>query len=767
VHSARKTVGPRPAGVIAGAVVMVVAAALITWKVIAQITAGPEWDTYAFLANAAEFAGKGFGYTELHRPPVLSFLTSLVFRAVGLRIEAIQWVDGALTLSGIGAVYLLMRRRFDPVFSAAGALMLLAVAPLWSFLGVGYTDTAAVALCAWLLLVLIKATEENPYWFLAAGPLFVAATMTRYTALLFAFACIVWLGFRASFFRHAWTLLISAALGAALYLPAALYYLRNFGEAFFPFIVAFGFTEAVAVPGGEVTSDSAANYLLRAPVLLGPPAIAILTVFVLLVAFSAILTVLGSHVERTRPGFRRFVFAALWVAPAVFAQMRGGMVLRQMTIPVAVFGLWRVFAERDPRNRTTALAALDATMVAWLAIYVDFHGHQQFLVARYFIAMAVPLVYLLVRGWDLAAARLADALAADNREKSAVVRWVVTGFFVLTVALGLAVTVQSTERTPGEYAAAAKDTSAWLASQPGASDSTVVSDIWPYTAWYLKQHVRPMSSYETSAAYGHELDKSGADYYVTIRPRRFPEFEQGFTARPVTVLARSAEPSSTIPSVQYLGKSWDNYLEQLTDFDFNLMSTAGRYGWEGSAFLDGLTADELAQHDAVAIYGVKWHKRADGERALQSYVEQGGSVVFDGSQNLDDPAYQMGGTVAFDSIVRQETMPADAQVEVDPTFARKHALDPVVASPFINEGGGAWSGASYVERPGTASLKTLATAGGEPVVSYRDVGKGRVYFIGYNLAWHAFNKDNTTEAALIRAVFADAIQHSKAAKESK
>ncbi len=41
---------------------------------------GPLWDTCDFLLYALEFAGKGVGYSNQLRPPVLPFLTSIVFR---------------------------------------------------------------------------------------------------------------------------------------------------------------------------------------------------------------------------------------------------------------------------------------------------------------------------------------------------------------------------------------------------------------------------------------------------------------------------------------------------------------------------------------------------------------------------------------------------------------------------------------------------------------------------------------------------------------
>ncbi len=752
------------AGVIGAAVVVVAAVGLIAWKVSIAVHVGPGWDTYAFLANAADFAGKGFGYIEPHRPPALPLLVSWVFRVTGeLDTSVIQWVDGALTLSGVLAFYWLLRRRFDVVFAGAGALAILAVAPLWEYVGVGYTDSAAIAICTWLLLVLIKATEDNPAWFLLAGPLFVAATMTRFTAILFAFACLVWLAFRASFFRHAWTIAVSAFLGILVYLPAGSYYHRTFGDALFPFIVAFGFSENVTTPGGEGATSSALYYLSRMPVFLAPEPLVILTVFVLLVAVAALVTATGGYFESNRPGARRIALAVLGALPALFAQLRGGMMLRQLTIPVAVFSVWRMLAPRDEHGRTTAHAALDAVMLAWLAIYVDFHGHQAILVPRYFIPMALPIIYFVLRGWEIAGARLAAAASPDRPSRAAFLRHGAGVLVAAFVAASLIVTMAVTPTEPDALVISAEQTAAYLADQPGARDSVIYSDLWPLTAWYLRDDIKPMPSFETLPAYGHELAKSNADYFVTLSDLRFDEFSEVDRAPIATVLARSSETSASLPRIQYLGKSWDNYLEQLTGFDFYLMSTAGRYGWEGSSFLDGYASEDLSGFPAVAVYGTKWRSRADGEAALREYVERGGSVVFDASHNLGGVAYSMADTVAFDAIIRRDVLDPTTELTVDPAFLARHELDPVVSSEFVDEGGGVWAGASYVERPGTPPLQVIARAGDKPVIAYRDAGRGRIYFIGYNLAFHAFSKENESEAALIRAVFDDAIAHAEAA----
>jgi hypothetical protein len=49
------------------------------WRVIMHLYLWPAYDTFDLLANAALFAGKGYGYSDLLRPPLLPFLTSIYF----------------------------------------------------------------------------------------------------------------------------------------------------------------------------------------------------------------------------------------------------------------------------------------------------------------------------------------------------------------------------------------------------------------------------------------------------------------------------------------------------------------------------------------------------------------------------------------------------------------------------------------------------------------------------------------------------------------
>ena len=164
---------------------------LIAFKLTIQLAVGADWDTYSFVANAAHWAGKGYGYTELFRPPLISLLASLPMR-LGF--------EGPAVLQSLDAGSRCCRSGRSTCCSAAGSaysaprlavLILLASPPLWRWVGAGYTDLAAMGLCAVSLLFVLKAGDEDARWYIVAFPVFLAAGLMRHTSLLFGFSLAV------------------------------------------------------------------------------------------------------------------------------------------------------------------------------------------------------------------------------------------------------------------------------------------------------------------------------------------------------------------------------------------------------------------------------------------------------------------------------------------------------------------------------------------------------------------------------------------------
>ncbi|MDD3754802.1 MAG: hypothetical protein PHQ17_09635, partial [Methanobacterium sp.] len=93
-------------------VILVLIVGLITYyRLKMHLYLWPAYDTYDLLANAALFAGKGIGYSDLLRPPLLPFLTSIYFMFDGLSITPILVVDGFLCIFGSIGLYLFLKER--------------------------------------------------------------------------------------------------------------------------------------------------------------------------------------------------------------------------------------------------------------------------------------------------------------------------------------------------------------------------------------------------------------------------------------------------------------------------------------------------------------------------------------------------------------------------------------------------------------------------------------------------------------------------------
>lgn len=742
--------------------VLVLSAAAICWKVAMQGRIGPQWDTYAFLCNAAEFAGRSIGYSEPHRPPVMAFLTSLVFRVAPMGEYAIEWVDGALTLLGAGALYALARRRMAGAPAALAALALFVFPPVWEWIGVGYSDTASVSIVILALLVFVKSTEDDPRFYLLAFPVLTVAFVTRYTSLLAVFAVAILLLLRARPFAHARHIAGGIALGFLAYAPVALYYNAAFGDILYPFATAFSAVSEQAARGTTVSVPEPTGWT---------PALVVACTGIGMVALAGLWARIRGSLRKPS-GAGRVLVTAGAVALAVAAQFGGGVVARQISIGVAMLAVFRLAAPRqdDQPDRTTASAALDAAFLCLLLAYVDFHGHQPVKVGRYLIMLAAPIAYLLPMGWAGAASavaafrtrwRIAPAWASLTEPRLGRIATGVLGVAVAGVLAGAAGNTVAIANGPSrEPVAGARLTADWLAAE-GVDPwrSVVYSDLWPMTSWYLRGPSRVMPVFMEAASYRHELEKSRGDFYVTVRETDFGGLMKE-VARfgPAGVLASTDATIPVRPRIAYAGKAWDNYVERLDGFAIDLIYEGGREGAAGSVYLDHFTPQRLAREfDGLAIYNVRWRDRAAAWGVAERYARDGGVVVLDASGNLGSVAYPLADSIVFDTVIRRRSLDPNARVTVsDGLLARHPELAGLTSAPWRTETGGAWFGADYEAAPGSTPPEVLATVGDRPLVAVRRIGKGRVYLVAYNLFWHAFNTGSRDEAILTRAVLDEA-----------
>jgi len=746
---------------IALALLALAAIVLVGYKLVAQMAVGPGWDSFAFLANAASFAGRGIGYTEPARPPLLSLITAVPIALGAMDQRTIQFVDAALTLLTLGGFFLLLRRRFSRVVSACAALALLMAPPVWQWVGVGYTDLAAMGLAVWALYFAVRATEDDPRFYYAAFPTALAVLLMRLNAALFVVPFAIWLAFRARPFRDAKP--IAGGVFAALLAltPVGVYYSLTTGNAFYPLLAGLRVQEAGNLAGvtQDLHSFAGSIHTLAAPGALGA-----LTLAVLALAIAGLADGVWRSLRARRVSARR-VLAALAVIALGYWIGRHGFAASQAAVAAGVFFVWRlVGADRHEssagiRWEVPAELALDAAMLAWLLSFFWFHETWAQKVTRYYITMAPSVVYFVVLGWR----QLIRGVGVDvgSRESAAApgvnygLRSLAWAPLIALLVAGLAIDAGTTSRTPDPSVVAARQSAAWLRLQPDLATAKVYSDLWPMTAWYIGRDAKAMPFFTDEAAVQHELDVNDARYYVTLKTAPLTHYPTTYQSSMIRVV--SAEGTApALPRVLYLGGGWDHYLEQLDGYRIALDHDAGDYDMLGSAYLDAYGPQQLARYRTIAAFGFLWHDRSSAEKRMQSWVADGGTLVIDASGNLQQPT-SLGDSVLFDTVISRQSLPSDARVDVDPSFAAAHAdIGAVEPTPFVADGGTPWYGASYAALPGSAPLRVIASAAGRPVIAERQWGRGRVIWIGCNLAWHAYQTHNASEARLISAVLDEA-----------
>ncbi len=742
------------------AIVALSAVALVAYKLVAQIAVGPRWDSYSFVANAAQFAGRGIGYTEPARPPLISLIAALPLALGAFDVRVIQVIDALLALGSLVGFYVLFRLRLGRNISALAVLALLVSPVIWEWLGVGYTDFAAMGLCAWSLYFLVRAADEDPRLYAVAFPLFLGASLMRFTSLLFAVPMVVWLLLRARPWRQVKPLAMGVAVTALCYAPFAVYYQRVVGDPLYPYIASTHVQEAGSAAGvvQQLGSFATASYWLAAP---RPIAALVLLVFAM--AAVGLATAAWRFVREGRRGVGRVILGLVVGAAFAWAARHGGFAASQLSVALGVFAVWRILTAEDEVSRPGTLRrvpgrlALDAAMLAWTLAFFCFHDSWAQRVTRYYITMAPGVVYFVALGWKQLVRQAAEMAAAGSPAATGKLRVALTVPVVVVIAAGLALNVAGTSWSRDPAVTGAQETATWLASRSPDPDTVVYSDLWPMTSWYLGRGVRAMPLFDDPRAVDHELAVSRAAFYVTTKSGRFRDFRTQYETPAGRVLERTAT-SASLPEMLYLGSGWENYLEQLDDYGLHLVHHEGEYDMEGTAFLDAYAPREMAQYSAIAAFGFQWHDRSGSERALDDWVASGGTLVIDASHNLQQPT-SLDGSVLFDTVIRRASLPRTTAIDVQPGFAATHPeIGHVDASPFADESGEPWYGATYAAMPGSAPLKVLASAGGHPLIIERQWGRGRVYWIAYNLAWHAHVTDNAGEARLISAVLEEALR---------
>ena len=141
-------------------------------------------DISLYLISGLKYAGLDYynvaNPMDLFYTPVISFLTSLIFRLGFVDKSAIIIVTSIFGFFGYIGLYVLLRNRFNPLLSLSGVIIYGSFSVVLFNLAKGLIDLPAISVSIWVLIFAFMAIDKNPKYYLIAFPLFSIGFFVKY-----------------------------------------------------------------------------------------------------------------------------------------------------------------------------------------------------------------------------------------------------------------------------------------------------------------------------------------------------------------------------------------------------------------------------------------------------------------------------------------------------------------------------------------------------------------------------------------------------------
>jgi Dolichyl-phosphate-mannose-protein mannosyltransferase len=519
-------------------ILLTVIVSVITYRCFQiQMSIGPVWDTYDFLANAALMADKNIGYYDLIRPPFLSFLTSLYFRIDSLATWPIFAIDGMFYILGCISLYLLLKIRLDPLTSFLGTLLFATFPIVLTYVCAAFTDVSSVGISILAILLMVLAVKKDSRFFYLSFPVTMLAFLTRFTMGLLIFPIFLLILINWAQIKGKKNILIGILLSLIVLTPVLLFY-GQFGSPIYPFLSFFGSSSGATAAGGMhfEYNPNFFYYTKLMPYLIGPEGVGV--IFVILLGLFVYL-------------FRSLKIKTFHLASSWNLLMEGKGKIKLITIIILTI-IFLLTIEKVPYLLTEVLffiwsyllydllkifrfeaLDLDILFLSWFMTFFLFQSIYIIKDYRYFVSMAPSVAYFLMRGFNLTTTQLGLKIRNQN-----ITQIVFAVFLTLLIIFSTFSSFTGMEKENIQLKLMKEEVvsiSDWFKNyDPDYKNKMVYSDFWPYSSWYLQMNVSQMPIFrngmvlyngakdynftaQDNAAYNNELDSHHADYYFSMR----------------------------------------------------------------------------------------------------------------------------------------------------------------------------------------------------------------------------------------------------------
>ena len=527
--------------------ILIAIISIITYKCFQiQTSIGPVWDTYDLLSEAAFLAGQNIGYYDLIRPPLIPFLTSMLFRIVGLSTWPIMLIDGLIFIFGSAGLFLFLKLRFDNLTSFLGALLFATFPIILTFVCSGLTDTATVCISIWALLFTVLAVKRDSRWFYLSFPILMLAFLTRFTSALIIFPMFFFILINLEEIKHRKDILIGILLSLLFIVPVFWLFYVNFGNPLYTFLNFFSSSSGSVSQTTEMLFSYNPDFFYFAkamPSLMGPQAMGVVLVIflgLLICPFQRFMNKRKSleNQNELKKSFQlslrrdikiKLLFLSLLVIIFILTIQRVHYLFSEIILFPILYLIYSLVNEFKFKNMD-----LDFLFLSWFMVFFIFHSVYVIKDYRYFIDMAPPLAYFLMKGFTWTTSQL----GIKNKNRN-VTHYLFSGFLIFLIIFSTynyLPSIGETNKHLTELNEGNNNISVWLMNyDPNYKNKVIYSDIWPYSGWFLQRNVSKMPQFHNNQTiytgakdynltaqdlmdYNGELDSNKADYYISITP---------------------------------------------------------------------------------------------------------------------------------------------------------------------------------------------------------------------------------------------------------
>ena len=511
---------------------------LITYyRILVQLHIGPISDSVDFFTDALVFAGQGFGYADLTRPPLFPLITSLFVRIGYTSINTIFYIDGGSFLFGVIGLFLLLKIKFNDLESFLGGLLYATFPITLTILGFGFSDLSSVSFSIWAIYFLVLAVKKDSKFFFLMFPFALFAFLARYNNALLIFPILLYLLINKDKINLK-NILIGIIASILVIIPVLLFFYEKFGNVLYT-LLNFSSTSTIST-GSYVSAIYNPNILFfveRFPSFTGPQGITI----TLIVAFGGLTFILIRlmKIKLNKDLLKAYsqnkiikIELLLFVFLSIIFLVSFGKTLYYVS--ELIFFVMAYLFYDITKNLNIKNMDLHIMFFTWFMAFFIFSSVFVIKDNRYFLLMAPSVAYFMILGLSIISNSL--KFMFKNRDVFPIFAILLTSIILLSTATQIPnVMNANNDKTTANQQI--EQASQWFVSyDPDYKNQNIYSDLWPNFSWNLKTDVKPVPIFKDnqvfkdggvvnntfnqndSDAFNNYLVTNNAEYYFCVRP---------------------------------------------------------------------------------------------------------------------------------------------------------------------------------------------------------------------------------------------------------